>query len=315
MLPSRIPLQTKKEDPKPPQTPSSEKPADKPPASLASVIAERTKVIESIKSIEAKGNNASDIERFAIEAMRAKLSQIDSQFGTLADVEVTVRLHGVASTLVKEGVITEASQYMVSLTPGEDPTVKRLGAKQAAKADGEKGTKRKFGWDVDGKTEETGATLIVKAISDATTLVRGEYKPADVLGICARKGWKVAASLGPVSIRQQGKVVEKDPVTGKAIKWEPYPIVADEKHTITLAPDKSKGAKLGAHKHALIAEAKHRDGDAVKWAIGYLADMIGDEGRSDGAIKHKKVTADELIKYMSSLHANASKAHAAQIVD
>jgi hypothetical protein len=300
-------------------TPSKEetKPAEKPTITLSSVIAERSKLIDTIKAIEAKHAESKTepeiVEVYALEAMRTKLSTIDGQFGSLADTEVIVRLHRVASELTKEGVITEASKYMVSLAPGEDPSVSRMGAKQAAKADGEKGTKSKFAWNVDGKTEATGATLVVKAMSDAVTLVRGEYKPADVLGICARKGWKVAASLGPVSIRHQGKVTAK--TDGKPSAWAPYPIEVDEKHTITLKPDESKGSRLNAHKHALLLEAKNRDGDAVKWAIDYLRKMIGEEGIADGAFKGKKPSTDDLIKYMSSLHAKAANAHAAKLTD
>lgn len=292
----------------------------KPPVkaqTLAEVIAQRQSLIDKIKKIESLGQIGDDDPNFyALEGMRARLNQIESSFGTMADVEITSRLFTASSALVKDGIIgSESRKYMITFEPGSDPSITKLEGKRASQASGEKRTKRKFAWMVDGKDEEHGATEVIRILSDAVTLVRGEYVQKDVFGVSALKGWKVAPSLGPVSMRQQGKkVVTKGKDGSDETTFLPHDIMGADGKPIKLTPAKGRSpTEMYAHKFALLDAAKDPDGAPVKWAIGYLRDLIGDEMVRAGATKHKKPNRDEIMKYLSDLHKDSEKAHASEL--
>lgn len=303
------------------QPTTEQKTAEKPIAkaqTLAEVLAQRQSLLTKIKAIESANPSLTedDPNFYALEGMRAKLSSIEGSFGSLADLEIVARFSVVASALVKEGITgTESRKYMITFEPGSDPAIAKLEGKKAARVEGEKRTKRKFAWNVDGKTEDTGATEVIRVLSDALTLVRGEYVLKDVLGVSALKGWKVAPSLGPVAMRQQGKKTVVKAADGtESATFAPHDIMGADGKPIKLKPAPgAKGSDMYAHKFALIEAAKTADSDPVKWAIGYMRDLIGEEMMKSGASKHKKPTRDEIIKYVSDLHKNAEKAHASAI--
>ncbi len=298
-----------------PTTTEAPKPSAK-PQTLAEVLAQRQSLIEKIKKIESIGPIGDDDPNFyALEGMRAKLNSIESSFGTLADTEITDRLFKTASALTKDGIIgSEARKYLITFEPGSDPAIAKLEGKKADRASGEKRTKRKFAWFVDGKTEDTGATEVIRVVSDAVTLVRGEYVLKDVLGVSAVKGWKVAPSLGPVAMRQQGKKVTTKKGDDEVITYLPHDIMGADGKPIKLIPAKGRQpTEMYAHKFALVDAAKDPEGAPVKWALGYLRDLIGEEMVKAGATKHKKATRDEMIKYLTDLHKDSEKAHASEL--
>lgn len=270
-------------------------------SALDILLQDRSELLAAIQEIEAK-DKPSSVEKFAVEGMRSKLGELSNQIGPQIEASIIGRLFDAA--VLATSLVSEDLEFVVSLKgDGSDPEVSPLRGRKARRNAGETQTKRKFGWEIDGKGLKEGAGEILKDLASKITLVMGEYKKDDVRGVCARKGWKIAPEIGPVSQHMQGKKT--------ASGYVPSVVKLSSGQEIELIDSGDKSGRMYATRRALRALAKDRDSEAVKDAVSFMRDLLADELKADGiASGNKKVSANDLIAYIREQQKIADQSNA-----
>ena len=278
---------------------------------LSKLIDSRNTLSQQILDIEGK-ENPSEVERYAVEGMRNKLAEFDKQIGPQMEANVIAQLFDVASSITKEALISEDTEYVIKLkSDGSDPEIGRLKGRAKRKLEGEKQSHGKYAWNVDGKDISNGATVILKDLANKMVLLTGGYNLTDVRGVSARLGWKIAAAAGPVVLLMQGKKTGEKLPNGKDVC---------EVSDITLSSGKvvklnQLDNRMYCHRRALEALALDRNDLAVKDAIQSIRDLLHDAMKEDGCLPegNKKVSVKDLMEYIKAQHKIASQCHADRI--